>query len=520
MRRVIYLSSFFAIAVSAPSALGQYINGYAVANHRACSASNLPATITELDKFFASRYFPLDTQKNVYYRDAAVNATHWASSTDMFESSAAASGFDGADAPLISYIASHGVTSSAKYTALAGGSAGGCNIRTTGMAAGDHNARYFVLSTCQGLKIGTGSNPGSSGDNPSVTWKDANKGLNCIFGYSNNMVDASEYGNYFLENLATSDETLAQAFMRASRRISSSNIPAVLCFGADNAAAKEHLETSKRFTSDRVGSGGSSWTYTRAKRVEGVFDAAQIKSRKAVPRVIKSRPVVPNGQKTASSFLGPKFQDQSVSGTLHVYRTASGTVTVNRENGFFSWVKAARPEGTQEMKLDDAAAVRVARAYLANRSFLAEFNEGMATSYVVDRFIGNETGSELAEKIVVLSQTLSGVAVLGSAGTVEVTVGAEGEVRAVSGALIDLEKPRLTEWLASGDINVDRAERTAMAALQRKVPGAKISLIQSLIGFDSGDYSSAGERMRVVAEVLLEAEEGGFARRYIERMPL
>lgn len=502
------------------SAGAQYINGYAVANHRPCGNNNLPATITELDKFFASRYFPQDAQKNSYWKDGGVKAADWVASTDLFESPEAASGFDGMDAPLISYIASHGGTSNGKYTGLAGGS-DGCYINSNTMAAGDGNARYLVLSTCQGLKIGTGDNPTRPGENPSVTWRTANKGLNCIFGYSNNMVDASEYGNYFLENLATSDETLAKAFMRASRRVSSSNLPAVLCFGTDDAAAREYLETTKRFSAEKIGTGGSAWTHGQAKRVEGVFDFSKLKTRKALARTVSSKDASLSAEKIATSFLGGKFQDQTATSSLKIYRTSSGTVTVNSENGYFSFVKASVSDKVvPEMKIDDSAAVRIGEAFIAGRSFLSKFVPELAASYVVDRFVGNEEGSSLVEKTVIFSQTIGGVAVLGTSGTLEVVIGANGEVSAVHGALLTIEKMRVAEWLDTKDINVDHAGQVALRNVAKKLENAKLTVVQTLIGYDSGDYSQRHNKLHMVAEVLVEATEGDFSRRYVERIAL
>lgn len=500
---------------------GQYINGYAVSNHRSCGANNLPGTVQELDKFFASSYFPEDAQKNVYWKNGDVQVKHWEAGTDLFDSSDALSGTDGVDAPLISYIASHGGTNSGRYTALAGG-ADGCNIRSSNIGAGDGNARYLVLSTCQGLKIGTGDNPNRAGENPSVTWKDANKGLNCIFGYSNNMVDDDDYGNYFLENLATSDDTLAKAFMRASRRISTSNISAVLCFGPDDASAREYLESTKRFTSERTGTGGSAWTHDRAKIVEGSIDPTLLKSVTVLPRIVQAKIPGFSPDRLATSMIGAKAQDQSVGGTLNIFRSSVGTVTYNQLNGYFSFVKRAKPGVSRDsaMKIDDQAAMRIASTYLMNRSFMAPYIGAMKPVHVIDRYIGSKTGSDLVEKTVIMAQSVSGVSVLGTAGTVEVTIGSEGDVREVHGALIELAKPRVAELLDVKDVSIKSAEEKAMQSLAKKMPGSKLALVQTLVGFDSGDYSARVEKPKLVAEVLVEVSKGGFARRYIERVAL
>ena len=505
---------------STPS-VAQYINAYAVATHRSCNASNIPATVVELDKFFASPYFPQDAQRNVYYKNAAVKIADWHTTGDLVESTTSPSGYDGADAPLISYIASHGVTSRAKYTGLGGGGAAGCDINSNSMSIGDGNARYLVLSTCQGLKIGNGDNPAVPGENPSVTWRGGNKGLNCIFGYSNNMLDASDYGIFFLENLATTDETLAQSFIKASRRVSESNIPAVLCFGADDAAAREYLNTTKRFTSEKVGNGGSAWTYSLSKRVEGLYEYDAVAKQSAIPRTITAHSARLSAQKIAASFLGSKMQDQSLSENLKIYRSSAGTLTFNNENDYFSFVKhKAADQVATEMKIDDNAAVRIAETFVNNRGFMAEFSKSFKPSYVVDRFVGSETERQLVEKTVVFTQSMSGIGMLGNAGTVDVVVDANGEVTAANGTLLTLSKMRVAEMLDVKDINILSAEQAALKAVQKKMPNAKLSLISSLIGYDSGDYSDANGNVHVVAEILIEATEGEFARRHVERIAL
>jgi hypothetical protein len=501
--------------------IAQYINAYAVATHRSCGASSIPATIVELDKFFASRYFPQDAQRNVYWKEREVKIADWHSGGDLVNSTTSASGFDGADAPLISYIASHGVTTRAKYTGLGGGGTAGCDINSNSMSIGDGNARYMILSTCQGLKIGNGDNPTIPGENPSITWRTANKGLNCIFGYSNNMVDASEYGEFFLENLATTDETLAQSFLKASRRVSESNIPAVLCFGADDAAARQYLNTTKRFTSDKVGSGGSAWTHSLSKRIEGLYELSAVSKQSAIPRSINARPSGLAAQKVATSFLGSKFQDQSLSENLKIFRSKAGTLTFDKRNDFFSFVKLQTPDSNDsEMKIDDSAAVRIAESFLANRSFLAGFNGNFVPAYVVDRFIGNQSLHQLVEKTVVFSQSMNKIGMLGKSGTIEIVVGSAGEVTAASGSLLNLNKARVTEWIDTKDINLLSAEQQALSSIQKKVPNAKLTLVSSMIGFDSGDYSKSRDTVTAIAEILYEATEGGFSRRYVERIAL
>ena len=105
--------SFIAVAATGASqSLAMSVGAYAVANHSNCGAGNIPGTIAEMDKFFASPDLPADLQKNFYWKDARVRQIDWAKEGDYKASSDATTGFDGADASLLTYIASHGVTSS------------------------------------------------------------------------------------------------------------------------------------------------------------------------------------------------------------------------------------------------------------------------------------------------------------------------------------------------------------------------------------------------------------------------
>jgi hypothetical protein len=83
-----------------------------------------------------------------------------------------------------------------------------------------------------------------------------------------------------------------------------------------------------------------------------------------------------------------------------------------------------------------------------------------------------------------------------------------------------LKKTRVAEMVDVKDINMISAEQAALKAVQKKIPNAKLTVVKSLIGYDSGDYSELRGNLRAVAEILIEASEGGFARRHIERIAL
>lgn len=523
IRRFASILAAFAVTLASP-AQAHYISGYAVKNHSRCGSNNLPGTIVELEKFFASRHFPDDAEKNVLWTDARVKAADWAAARDRFESESAPSGFDGADASLISYIASHGVTRSAVYTASPGG-ADGCDIPTSSMGVGDASARYLILSTCQGLKIGNGDNPTRPGENPQNTWRAANKGLNCIFGYSNNMEDADDYGELFLEGLATTDDTLADAFFKASRRVSYYNVPAVLCFGADDNNARQHLTTAKRFTDERYGMGGSAYRYDLARRLDDAFTLPEASGDKAIPRVIKVEPRALKVQNLVKSFLGKGATDlsQAPNSRLSVFRSAQGTLTHDANTGFFSW---RRPDvdglaGTpREMTLKDDVVMRIAADFLSRRSLVKSVDGDLRPTYVVDRGVSEAGLPVTFGKAVIFHQRLSGLTPLASAGSLEVTVNAGGEVVAVSGSLVDATMLRLVEWIDVNTLDLAAGKNLALQHLKRRFPEANLAITEYRVGYDVGDHAKVEERGRLTLEVIVEVEAGGFARRFAEKVPL
>jgi hypothetical protein len=520
------LRQFAALAVfasMASPAYAHYISGYAVGNFARCGANNLPGTIRELQKFFASSNFPDDAEKNVLWTDRNVLQADWGAARDKFESADAASGFDGVDAGLISYIASHGVTRNAKYTALPGG-ADGCAIETSAMGVGDANARYLVLSTCQGLKIGNGDDPRRPGENPQNTWRDANKGLNCIFGYSNNMQDADQYGQYWLDALATTDVTLVDAFFKASRRVSYGNVPAVLCFGADENNARQHLTTAKRFTEERYGTGGSAYRYDLARRLDDTFVLPETTSDKAVPRVIKIERRTFKVAQLVKAFLGNAATDLSPSpnSALAVFRSEQGMLTHDANTGFISWQKPD-PEALsapRAIALKDDVVIRIASDFLARKGFVKDVEGELRPTYVIDRGISDAGAPVTFGKTVVFHQRLSGLTPLAAAGSVEVTVNAGGEVTAMTASLIDATMLRLVEWVDPNTVDLASAKNLALQHLQRRFSDANLTIVEYRVGYAVGDYSQLQERGRLTLEVLIEAEQGGFARRYSEKISL
>lgn len=479
--------------ISAATAHAYDVNGYAVSNFRPCNAGNLPATIVELERFFSSENFPEDARKNFLWTDSRVRQSDWDAESDSFENLATANGLDGADSSLIAYIASHGITSNGVYSAIAGTSReGGCYMSTSDMLMGDQFARYAVLSTCQGLKIGTGSSPTRPGEDPSITWQDAAPGMNCIFGYSNNMQDATGYGEYWLDHLATGDDTLTEAFFKASRQVSYSNIPAVLCFGSDEDQARYNLENMTSFTSEQVGGETSVWAYSDSRRINGTFEW---NFGKAAPSVSMS---VPYG---AIEKLATK-----------------GVLKFNAEHGTLTYSNKSRAL-TKPIEIQDVEVVEIAQKFLLAQGMGAD-TWSAVPSYIIDK--GTKVGGQkiVTEKTVVMHQTFGNVFALGTAGSFEINVNADGIVTKATLAPRTFAQPQGQETKSVNAVTIDDAKAQALGNLGMRYPNAILTTQGIRIGFDSDSYLVKKTQAKAVVEVEVAVEEGGLSRVFVERLAL
>lgn len=510
MQRIAAFALVYACACSASLAQAHYIGAYAVANHRSCGAGNLPGTIAELDKFFASPDFPDDAQKSFYWKDARVRAAEWAGDGDYAASADTASGFDGADASLISYIASHGHTEGAVYTARTGGGANNCEVKSSALRLGDQKARYLILSTCQGLKIGTGDDPRARGEDPRVTWRQANNGLNCIFGYSNNMMDADSYGENLLHELATTDETLVEAFFRASHDISYSNIPAALCFGTDDANARQRIETGRRFVDDKFGSGGSAYVFEKSQRRSGAYELTR---GKPIPRSLKLATSGIKISRVAQAILGKAAQDLGLKGKLSVWRSAQGTITVDLANARLSWHREALALD-REMTLKDDFVVRIASDFARAKGLIAPNSPGLVATDILNRGVSAGERNIIVAKTVVLRARVHGLTALSAADAFEITVDASGQVTSLTASLREATVPRVAEWLDTVAIDTGAHEKAALASMQKAMPDARVVVVDRRVGYASQIGDDGGPQLVAAIEFVMEAEQGGFARRY------
>lgn len=503
----------------AASAQAISIGAYAVGNHSACGVGNIPGTIAELDKFFASKDYPTDAVKNFYWKDARVRQNQWVKDGDYKASTDASTGFDGADASLLTYIASHGVTSKGTYKALAGSpKEGGCYIPSTSLAMGDQLSRYTILSTCQGLKVGTGDSPTSPGENPSVTWKDAAKGVNCIFGYSNNMADEDDYGVFLLEKLKAGQTSLAESFMAASEAVAKDNIPAVLCFGTSKEDAAAYIKNNKTFEATSRGGTVSAWVYRKNSTVgSGSMKYAPAQFASAVTL----ETVAVNPGRFAKAFLGVDLNQKTKSGSLTSYSSDAGSATYDARTNVLqitnNLIDSTRSDEVPSME----EAAEIATNAL-KESGLAEKAGLLTLSSHSEDVLGGEDGvQQVIQRKFTFKQALDGFQSLGQAGSVDVAIGPGGVVSGVTASLLRVASKEAKIVQSSRvSATADDLETIAITNVGQKVPGATYKVISAHYGYDAGSFFGVKSHAEAVAEIVVEATQGGFARRYIEKIKL
>lgn len=492
------------------------IGAYAVANHSSCGAGNIPGTIEEMNRFFASPDLPPEMQKNFYWKDGRVRQNEWTKDSDYKASSEATSGFDGADASLLTYIASHGVTSSGVYKALAGSkNSGGCYIPTTSLELGNNASRYTILSTCQGLKIGTGDYPESNGENPSRTWKNAAKGLNCIYGYSNNMADADQYGEYLLANLKDGSTSIAKAFMDASESVSADNVPAVLCFGANEQDAADYIEENKTFESQSRPNNSSAWVYRK------VYAAQQSRALKSsIPAALKILPMKVDVEKLAKSFVGAGAV-KSISGKITNYKSSTGSASYNERTGTLT-IKNFLVEDIRNEAVPTVEESQKIARHALKLSGLLKADSSLYLHSFSEETLGGEKGiSKVLSRKFSFKQNLAGAPSLSQQGSVDVTVGAGGTITEIKAALVKID-PVFTP--SSRPTNITsreiELETSALDEIAMRAPGANYKVIKKRIGYDAGNFMKRNQIAPAVIEITVEAYKGEFRRNFIQKTAL
>lgn len=492
------------------------VGAYAVSDHSNCQAGDLPGTIKELERFFESPNLPQEFQQNFFWKDERVKQSEWAKEGDFVMSSESLTGFDGADASVISYIASHGVTSKGTYRALTGTQKnGGCYISNKTMELGNNVARYAILSTCQGLKIGDGDNPSRVGENPSLTWKSGAAGMNCILGYSNNMADDDTYGEYLLANLKDGNTSISKAFMDASDAVSPDNIPAVLCFGETEEDAALYLQENKIFETESRPQTKSAWMYRKTKSIE---------DRKALmhptARSLKLSPMSINHHKLASAFLGSNFT-QAKSETNSTYNSELGLVDYNHSTGTVTIKNFLIPEIRDISVPSREESQEIAVKALLQGGFM-QLDRSLTLAAVSEDVLGGSLGlSKVQSRKFTFRQKIAGAMTVSQQGSIDVTIGTGGVVTEIKAALVTASGAEATTTTAKDlDQRTADLESQAIELVAAKSPGANYRVLKSILGYDAGDFLKRNPTAKAVMAVTVEVQKGDFKRNFIEKIAL
>lgn len=496
------------------------VGAYGVANHSSCGAGNIPGTIRELDKFFADASFPGIASKNFFWKDSRVRQTEWLKDSDNKASTETVNGFDGADASLLTYIASHGVTSNGLYRALSGSkNSGGCYIPSSGVELGNNSSRYTILSTCQGLKIGNGDNPNSSsGENPSRTWKNGAQGLSCILGYSNNMADKDTYGIYLLQKLKAGDSTLADAFMSASDAVDDGNVPAVLCYGETQEDAAAFIRDNKSFDPTPRSNAASAFVFRQTMRVDGHLKNAK----ETFPSRVELEPVHVNPARLAKAFIGAtNLVGTKGSNGITRYDSDEGSATYNVSTN----VLTIKNNISNAEKLGDVPALDEATEIAMNAIQASGLVETVGQLTLAanseDILSGEDGGQRLLARKLTFKQQLAGFQTLSQAGALSITVGAGGVVSELQASLFKVAS--VSKAIVSASTVSASSEEHELTAIQRvaeQVPGGAFKVTRVNYGYDAGNFFEVNKSATAVVEVTVEATMGGFSRRYLEKIEL
>jgi hypothetical protein len=168
--------------------------------------------------------------------------------------------------------------------------------------------------------------------------------------------------------------------------------------------------------------------------------------------------------------------------------------------------------------MKDQQAIEIAREFLKPLALVADADQDLVPTYVIDRGASFEGRATVVGKTVVFHQRMQGLTPLSTTGSIEVVIGSDGAVQGLTSRLISSAAPRIPEWVDTVGVNTSRHRTVALSRLRARMPRANLTVLDARVGYDVTSVNVA--RANAVVEVLVEAEEGGFARRYVEKVGL
>jgi len=431
-----------------------------------------------LGKWYATNFHYKDTGVSTWLFHDYSGAGH---NYDLWNSG----GIDyGIDAVMIAFQSSHGGMSSPNHfvTSLGANWSGtGWSARSDLMAlggnywtSGDERLRYMFWDTCDSVKV-------SGGNSPYSTWAPPARGIRFVFGYNTTSIDSPNYGKYFGQEWEKG-KVLKTAFLDASWRISTSQSPAVLAFGATQSEAISRRDTERFFTSGAVSKSWGAWTWYNAR-------SARMSAREALAVLTPVEPIPAAARgnseaavKQIAGVLGIGLANQSVVKTtasgLKLVRTDAVTLVVEK-NGNYE-VSLSVPE----QETAGAAAALADDVLIQRAQDLAKQLGGAAAPSLAVGIIREtleNTGSKAksqyqaraTEKTVILDQTVDGTPFIDpEAGHLEITFNAKsGQVKRVRDTLVALGRAQPAAGRSSV-VSIEEARETALADYRQQAGSA------------------------------------------------
>jgi hypothetical protein len=519
------------LAGFSPGALAGEVGAYAVKYFGTCAAE---LTNTDKDAIGFRDSRPGDLAINYLWTNEDAYQSDW-TTNDYYASSGTTTGFDGADASMLTYISSHGNSSGGTFYASLGQSQG-CSFNNGAMHLGDAKNRYLFLSTCYGLMLGNGKllpeHPEHSVEDLQAVWPKGLAGTRCIFSYGTVSTDSPDYGRLFWEKWNQVGVTNAKAFLDASWAISTRQQPVVMCFGGTREEADAKMaETLFDYGASRYGFNVWTW-YDPVAPAPAPESISATRSLSAVPHRIRFEkakvaegvaafPLARAGtvatRKAHATTRGAAYEATGSDGPS-VVQTASGWRYVDPRR---TPVAEARSATT----LSDEDAIKKARRLLDELHLDAgrgeSVTDGLSVAYVRHQKAADtdDPTPRVIGKTVAFAQAVAGgLPMLGEAGKVLVSYD-------MSGNVTEIEDTRVMAVTAEADRVTEHLEETTTAATaaadlralaERRWPGAEIKVGSVEIGYQKAGDGTA----ELVARLPVTVADGEFAKAELVTLPL
>jgi hypothetical protein len=475
-----------------------------------------------LEQWYATNYHRQDTGVSSWlfhdYNAANRNFDLWNSG-----------GIDyGIDAVLIAWHSSHGGMNNNVFSTSLGANwdSTGWSAQSNLMAMGgnwssfaDERLRYIFWDTCQSVMIDGGSNPYS-------TWATRSKGMRFVFGYASNSVDSPNYGSFFGQEWAKG-KTLKYSFLDASWRISTSQRPSLVAFGATQAEAISRRDTETYFSWSWASNAWAAWSW---------YNVASVYAPSLAPEFFQSRQAATVGVNARSNSnaevgeiaraFGIVLPNESAiiarPSDIKMVRTNAVNLTVEKNGNFELNFNAKEEENESAPVLSDASLISRAQSMAAQLSFIdgqslrvgmvRELNENAGTAGAIGQ-------ARVTEKTVIFDQTINGTPFVDAeAGHLEITFGARsGQIRRVRNTVQAIRAA--TTAAQSALMSQDEARQRAIADFSAAA-GVNASAAEIVAGSEQVGYVMMEGRAVLVYRALLKTRGIDGSRQFQAVVPL